>query len=68
MSIQPVSAEGRVVLTDIDISFGRLVIFFIKAGLAAVPAAIIIWIILMLIFGGLGMLFGFGWWMHGPSI
>jgi len=68
MSTQPSQTESRVIVTDIDISFTRLVVFFIKAGLAAVPAAIIVWIILMLIFGGLGMLFGFGWWMHGPTI
>jgi len=61
-------SEQQVVLADIDIPFGRLVVFFIKAGLAAIPAAIIVWLILMLIAGGLSMMFGFGWWMRRPFL
>jgi hypothetical protein len=39
----------RVTLVDIDVPFGRLVAFFVKASLAAIPAAIIVWVILWLI-------------------
>ena len=57
--------NGNVVVTDIDISFGRLIVLFIKFGLAAIPAAIvigIIWGLIMMllggIFGGFGMMTG----------
>lgn len=57
--------NSRVTLTDIDIPFGRLVVIFIKWGLAAIPAAIIISLIISLLmfvfaglFGGVGMMFG----------
>ncbi|MCZ7657944.1 MAG: hypothetical protein M5U07_08810 [Xanthobacteraceae bacterium] len=66
MSTQPPVPEQRTVLTDIDIPFGRLVVFFIKVGLAAIPAAIILWLIMWVIVMVFGMLFGFGWWMHRP--
>jgi hypothetical protein len=39
----------RMTLTNIDISFGRLIMIFIKFGLAAIPAAIVLTIIFMLI-------------------
>jgi hypothetical protein len=65
MSTQPSLHEPRTVLTDIDIPFGRLVVFFIKAGLAAIPATIIIWLIVMLLMVPFGMLFGWSW-MHRP--
>lgn len=52
---------NSVTLVDIDIPFGRLVAFFVKASLAAIPAAIIVWIILWLIaaivWGVLGLSF-----------
>jgi hypothetical protein len=45
----PVMIEGqRFVIVDLRIPFFRLVIFFIKAGLAAIPAAIVIGFPLML--------------------
>ncbi|MCT8971935.1 MULTISPECIES: hypothetical protein [Microbaculum] len=57
--------NSRVTLTDIDIPFGRLVVIFIKWGLAAIPAAIIISLVISLLmfvfaglFGGVGMMFG----------
>jgi hypothetical protein len=60
--------NNRVTVVDIDISFFRLVAFFVKASLAAIPAAIIVALVLMLI----GMLVraifgfgGFGWWGMG---
>jgi|LauGreDrversion4_2_1035121.scaffolds.fasta_scaffold1757131_2 hypothetical protein len=52
----------RVALIDLDISFGRLVLFFVKASLAMIPAAFIVALVLMLagalaraLFGGFGM-------------
>ncbi|HET9903448.1 MAG TPA: hypothetical protein VFQ27_07095 [Xanthobacteraceae bacterium] len=56
--------EQRTILTDIDVPFTRLVGFFVKAALAAIPAAIIVWLILMAVGLALGALFGFGPWMH----
>mgnify|MGYP000103172212 CR=1 FL=1 len=57
--------NSRVTLADIDIPFGRLVLIFIKWGLAAIPAAIIISIIMSVvmmvltgIFGGMGAMMG----------
>jgi hypothetical protein len=38
-----------ITLVNIDVPFGRLVAFFVKASLAAIPAAIIVWVILWLI-------------------
>lgn len=51
----------RVTLIDIDIPFWRLVAFFIKASLAAIPATIVVSLVLMLI----GMAFGFIFDWHG---
>lgn len=52
--------ENRVTLIDLDVPFGRLVLFFVKAGLAAIPAAIIVSLILMFIGLLLRAVFGFG--------
>jgi hypothetical protein len=41
------SAE-RIVVVDLRIPFLRLVLFFIKAALAAIPAAIVVGFVLML--------------------
>ena len=51
----------RVTVTDIDVPFTRLVAFFVKAALAAIPAAIIVAIILRVI-GALiaGLLVNYG--------
>jgi hypothetical protein len=38
-----------VVITDLRIPFFRLMLFFVKAGLAAIPAAIIIGFIVMVV-------------------
>ncbi len=62
---RPIPAEVR--LTGLDLPFGRLVLFFVKAGLAAIPAALI----LLVTFGAIGAvlrgLFRLGWWgAHGP--
>jgi hypothetical protein len=42
-------ADQRIVVVDLRIPFFRLVMFFIKAALAAIPAAIVIGFVLMLI-------------------
>ena len=39
----------RIVVVDLRIPFVRLVLFFVKAALAAIPAAIIIGFLLMLV-------------------
>lgn len=61
----------RAVIIDIDISFGRLIVIFIKFGLAAIPAAIVVSIILTLIGIALSAIFGPGFFFmmnRGPSI
>jgi hypothetical protein len=46
---EPVMIDGqRFVIVDLRIPFFRLVMFFIKAGLAAIPAAIVVGFLLML--------------------
>jgi hypothetical protein len=50
----------RFVISDIDIPFWRLVAILIKWALAAIPAAIVVTIIVMVIMGMLGLLFGMG--------
>jgi hypothetical protein len=52
----------RVTLTDIDVPFGRLVFFFVKAALAAIPAALIVMVILMFVGFLLSAIFGGGHW------
>lgn len=58
--------EQRTVLTDIDIPFGRLVAFFVKATLAAIPAFFIVWIIIMIFWMVVAAIFGgtWGWRMQ----
>ena len=57
--------NNRVTVEALEIPFLKLVLFFVKAGLAAVPAALI----LMLVFGLIGALFhglfGSGYWGMG---
>ena len=58
---------SRTVLTDIDIPFGSLVLFFVKASLAVIPAAIIVSFVLALISWIVGAIFGvshMGWMMR----
>ena len=52
----------RIVIGDIDIPFGRLVAFFVKATLAAIPAAIIVWVILMAMWFVAATIFGLAFW------
>ncbi|HKA71570.1 MAG TPA: hypothetical protein VKE26_07175 [Xanthobacteraceae bacterium] len=53
-----------IVVTDIDIPFWRLVAILIKWAIAAIPAAIVVTVIMMII-SGLFMLLGAGWMMRG---
>ncbi len=56
----------RVSLASLDVPFGRLVLFFVKAGLAAIPAILIIMLTVGLIGTLLRGLFRLGFWgMHG---
>ena len=48
----------RVTVIDLRIPFVRLVLFFVKAALAAIPAAIIVSFIVMLIVALLAAAFG----------
>ena len=53
--------EYRVTLIDLDVPFGRLVMFFVKAALAAIPATVIVWLILGFIAFVTRALFGLAW-------
>jgi hypothetical protein len=55
MSMQPPAAPHRVAIANIDIPFWRMVGILVKWSLAAIPAAIIITIIFMLIGAGIGI-------------
>lgn len=52
--------SSRIVLSDIDIPFGSLVLFFVKASLAVIPAALIVAFILALIGWIFRLIFGIG--------
>ena len=52
----------RIVISYIDIPFGRLVAFFVKATLAAIPAAIIVWFVLAMMWFLMAGLFGVAFW------
>lgn len=39
------AAPTRVTVVDFDMSFGHLVMFFVKAAIAAIPAAIILFLL-----------------------
>jgi hypothetical protein len=45
----PMNDGQRFVIVDLRIPFFRLVLFFIKAALAAIPAAIVVGFVLMLV-------------------
>lgn len=57
--------ESRVTLIDIDVPFGRLVFFFVKAALAAIPAAFIVMFILMFMGFLMSAIFGGRHWGMG---
>jgi hypothetical protein len=62
---QPPGGPQRVVVTDVHIPFGRLIAIMIKFGLAAIPAAIIVWAIMAVIVALLGGFFGGRGFMGG---
>jgi hypothetical protein len=69
MSTEADRGRREVVLVDLDISFLRLVMFFVKATLAAIPAAIIVSLFFMLLAAILGALFGMHpWWANRSMI
>lgn len=51
-------SDERMVITDLRIPFIRLVLFFVKASLAAIPAAIIVGLIVMVVAAVIVALFG----------
>ena len=51
-------SDERMVITDLRIPFIRLMLFFVKASLAAIPAAIIVGFIVMVIAAIIVALFG----------
>jgi hypothetical protein len=56
----PASPDERVVLVDLRIPFFRLVVFFVKVALAAVPAALILGAIGMVVTALLAAFLGGG--------
>ncbi len=56
--------QHRITISDIEIPFSRLVAFCVKASLAAIPAAIIVWFILALFWFLLAAIFGPGMWQR----
>jgi hypothetical protein len=50
----------RIVITDLRVPFFRLVMFFVKAALAAIPAAIIVGFLVMLVTAIIAATFGGG--------
>jgi hypothetical protein len=50
--------QTPVTVIDVRIPFTRLVIFFVKAGLAAIPAAIIVTMIVMALAAATAAMFG----------
>jgi hypothetical protein len=65
-SARATDTPKAVSLTDLDVPFGRLVLFFIKAGLAAIPAIILVMLTIGVVGALLRVLFRFGYWsLHG---
>jgi hypothetical protein len=65
MSDMQAASSSNVRIIDLDVPFGRLVLFFVKAGFALIPALFLIWAVLALaavVFGGP---FGIGFVEHG---
>jgi hypothetical protein len=60
----------RFVIVDLRIPFIRLMLFFVKAALAAIPAAIIVGFIVMVLMAVIATIFGgtMGWWMNRWSM
>lgn len=48
--------EQRVVVVDVDMKFGTMVFFLVKLAIASIPAAIILFVVgllVVMVFGGL---------------
>ena len=56
--------QHPIVIRDIDIPFTRLVAFFVKAALAAIPATLIVWLVLAALWLLLAAIVGPGFWSH----
>ena len=54
---RPQLQGAKVVVTDVQMSFGSMVVFMVKWALAAIPAMIILWFIGVFLFAFLGGLF-----------
>lgn len=63
-AIADISRAQPVVVVDVKIKFWSLVVLMIKVAFAAIPAAIIIWIISLLIIGVIGLI---GGGFHHPA-
>ena len=57
MSVQPPAGPHRIAVVDLDIPFWRIVMILVKWSFAAIPAAIIIGLIYMIVFGGIALVF-----------
>ncbi len=62
------SPQNKVTLIDVDVPFLRLVFFFVKAGLAVIPAAIIVGLVLILFSHLLRAVLGFGFFGAGARL
>ena len=57
--------QHRITISAIDIPFSRLVAFFVKSALAAIPAAIIVWLVIVFFWFVLAAIFGPAmWWQR----
>lgn len=52
--------KSEVVVTDVDISFGNMVMLLVKLAFASIPAMIIVWMVMSAIAAMLMALFGIG--------
>ena len=61
------SGTHEVIVTDIKIPFWSMVVLMVKWAIAAIPALIILIIIISLFAAALGAIFGSGWHPIGPG-
>ena len=61
------SGTHEVIVTDIKIPFWSMVVLMVKWAIAAIPAVIILIIIISLFGAALGAIFGSGWHQIGPG-
>ena len=58
MDTNPSPVSSTTTITDIRIPFWRLILFFVKASIAAIPAAIILGIIYLIVAAAIFALIG----------